>query len=172
MSTPDSGPPPAPPRRIRRWLVPLLVASVAINLVIVGAAVSEQFWSDHGGRKSAHRAADLMPRAFFRQLEDERRSELVEVFRARKPQYREDRQTLRDAAAALADALEREPFDAQPAQSAIDDHTAGSHQLVDLGATVAGELVEALTPEERRALAEAIRNRLEEARERRERRSR
>jgi Spy/CpxP family protein refolding chaperone len=170
MSAPDSGQ--SSPGRSRRWLVPLLVASVAINLVIVSAAVSGQYWSEHGERRSVHRSADLMPRSFFRELADERRSELVEVFRARKPEYREQRQALRDSAAALADALEREPFDARLAQSAIADHTAGSHQLVDLGAAAAGELVEALTPDERRALAEAIRNRLEEARERRKRRSR
>lgn len=169
MSAPDSGSP--SPRR-RRWLVPLLIASVAVNLVIVGAAVSEQVWPDHDGRKSSHRSADLMPRSFFRALDDTRREELVEVFRARKTEWREERGALRDAAAALADALEREPFDAPQAQSAIADHAARSHQLVDLGAAVAADLIEALTPEERRDLARAIRQRIEEEQQRRERRKR
>lgn len=168
MSAPDSGSP--SPRR--RWLVPLLVVSVAVNLVIVGAAVSGQFWPDHGGRKSSHRSADLMPRSFFRGLDDERREELVEVFRARKTEWREERRALRDAATAFADALEREPFDAAQAQTAIADHAARSHQLVDLGAAVAADLVEALTPDERRDLAQAIRERLEQERQRRERRKR
>jgi hypothetical protein len=162
-------PSPSPPRR--RWLVPLLVASVAVNLIIVGAAVSEQFWS-HGGRKSSHSAADLMPRSFFRGLDDERREELVEVFRTRKTEWREERRALSDAAAALADALEREPFETQPALSAIADHAAPSHRLVDLGAGAATDLVEALTPEERRDLAKAIRQRIEEDRQRRARRER
>jgi Spy/CpxP family protein refolding chaperone len=170
MSGTDSGSP--PPRR-RRWLVPLLVASVAVNLVIVGAAVSGQVWPDHDdGRKSSHRSADLMPRSFFRALDEERREELVEVFRARKTEWREERRALGDAAAALADALEGEPFEAPQAQSAIADHAARSHQLVDLGAAVATDLVEALTPEERRDLAQAIRQRIEEDRHRRARRER
>lgn len=169
MSAPDSGPP--SPRR-RRWLVPLLVASVAINLVIVGAAVSGQVWPDHDGRKSSHRSADLMPRSFFRDLDDERREELVGVFRSRRSEWREERGALRDAAAALADALEREPFDVQLTHSAIADHAARSHQLVDLGAAVAADLVEALTPAERRDLARAIRDRVEEDRQRRARRER
>ncbi|HUE46366.1 MAG TPA: periplasmic heavy metal sensor [Aestuariivirgaceae bacterium] len=169
MSAPDSGP---PPLRRRRWLVPLLVASVAVNLVIVGAAVSGQVWPDHDGGKSSHRSADLMPRSFFRALDDERREELVEVFRARKTEWREERGALSDAAAALADALEREPFKAPQAQSAIADHAARSHQLVDLGAAVAADLIEALTPEERRDLAQAIRQRIEEDRQRRARRER
>lgn len=168
MTAPDSGSP--SPRR--RWLVPLLVASVAVNLVIVGAAFSEQFWPDHGDGKSSHRSADLMPRSFFRGLDEERREELVEVFRARKTEWREERSALRDAAAALADALEREPFNAQTARSAIADHAARSHQLVDLGAAVAADLVVALTPQERRELAQAIRQRIKEDQERRERRSR
>jgi uncharacterized membrane protein len=169
MSTPDSDS--QSPRR-RRWLVPLLVASVAVNLVIVGAAVSGQVWPDHDGRKSSHRSADLMPRSFFRALDDERREELVEVFRARKTEWREERRALRDAATALADALEGEPFDAQLAQSAIVDHAARSHQLIDLGAAVAADLVEALSPSERRDLAQAIRQRIEEDRQRRARRKR
>lgn len=168
MSAPDSG----SPSSRRRWLVPLLVASVAVNLVIVGAAFSEQFWPDHGERKGSHRSADLMPRSFFGALDDVRREELVEVFRARKTEWREERRALRDAAAAYANALEREPFEAQPALSAIEDHTARSHQLVDLGAAVAADLVGALSPEERRALAKAIRDRLEQERQRRERRER
>jgi uncharacterized membrane protein len=168
MST-DSGT--SSPRR-RRWLVPLLVASVAVNLVIVGAAFSGQFWPDDGTRKSSHRSADLMPRSFFRALDEERREELVEVFRARRTEWREERRALRDAATALADALEREPFDAQLAHSAIADHAARSHQLVDLGATVAADLVVALSPQERRDLAQAIRQRIEEERQRRESRKR
>lgn len=168
MSAPDSGTP--SPRR--RWLVPLLVASVAVNLVIVGAAFSGQFWPDHGGRKGSHRSADLMPRPFFRALDEERREELVEVFRARKTEWREERRALRAAATAFADALEREPFDAQLAQSAIADHAARSHQLIDIGAAVAADLIEALTPAERRDLAQAIRQRIDEDRQRRERRER
>jgi uncharacterized membrane protein len=169
MSAPDSG---SPSGGRNRWLVPLLVASVAINLVIVGAAVSGQVWPDHDGRKGSHRSADLMPRSFFRALDDERREELVGVFRARKTEWREERRALRDAATALADALEREPFDVQLTHSAIADHAARSHLLVDLGAAVAADLVEALSPAERRDLAQATRQRVEEDHQRRARRER
>jgi hypothetical protein len=172
MSAPDQGPPQSAAGRTRRWLMPLLVASLAFNLVIVGIGVSGQFWPGHHEPRSSHSSADLMPRAFFRGLDDQRRDELVEVFRARKTEWREERRALRDAAAALADALEREPFDPQLAQSAIADHAGRSHRLIDIGAAVAGDLVGNLTPEERRDLAQAIRHRLEEDRQRRKRRSR
>ncbi|HUE45549.1 MAG TPA: periplasmic heavy metal sensor [Aestuariivirgaceae bacterium] len=173
MTAPDSGPPASTSSRSnRRWLVPLVVASLAVNLVFVGAALSGRFWPHHGERGGLHRSADLMPRAFFAGLDRQRRDELVEVFRARRPAFREERRALREAAAALADALEREPYDEQPAQSAIAEHTAKSHQLIDLGAAVAADLVEVLAAEERRALAAAIRQRLEEDRLRHGRRER
>jgi hypothetical protein len=171
MSEPDpASPAPTSNRTRRRWLGILLVASVAFNLVIVGAAVSGQFWSEDRERRGY--SADLLPRSFFKELDEERRNELAAVFRARKPEFREERGAMRDAATALADALEREPFDPQLAKSAITDHAGRSHQLIDLVATVAEDLVEDLMPEERRALAQAIRHRLEVDRERRKRRSR
>lgn len=169
MSEPETASPaPAPGRP--RWLIPLLVASIAVNLVVVGAVVSGQFWPRHDERRGFHRSADLMPRTFFRELDDARREALAEVFRARKPEFREQYRALRGAATALANAIEREPYDPGLAQAAIAEHTERSHRLVDLGATVAGELVPALTPEERKALAAAIRQRLEEDRQRYERR--
>ena len=171
MSAPDQGPP-QPAAGRTRWLMPLLVASLAFNLVIVGIGVSGQFWPGHHERRSSHSSADLMPRSFFRELGDQRRDELVEVFRSRKTEWREERRSLRDAAAVLADALERELFDPQLAQLAIADHAGRSHRLIDIGAAAAEDLVGRLTAEERRDLAQAIRDRLEQDRQRRKRRSR
>jgi Spy/CpxP family protein refolding chaperone len=156
----------------RRWLVPVLVASLAFNLMIIGAAVAERMWPMHGERAGFHRSMEVLPRQFFAELDDQRRSELGAVFRARRSEFREERRALREAASALADALEREPYDPSLAQSAIAEHASRSHRLVDVSMTVAGDLVEALTPEERRSLAEAIRQRLEQERTRRSRRSR
>ena len=164
----ESQPDPLAPssRPTRRWLVPLLVVSMAFNLVIVGAALSGRFWPGHGERGGFNRSSDLMPRQFFHALDEERREQLVAVFRARRPEFREQYRALRSASAALADVLEREPFDPQAAQSAIAEHTSRSHRMVDLGAAVVGNLLDALTAEERRALAEAIRQRIEENRRR------
>ena len=171
MSAPDRGSPAPASSGARRWLMPMLVASLALNLVIVGAAFSGRFWPMHGEYGGRHRSADLLPRSFFGELDDERREVLAAVFRARKPEFREHRRGLGDAATDFADALEREPFDPRLTQSAVSEHADRSRQLIDLGATVAADLAEALTPEERRTLAQAIRHRLEQDRQRRERRS-
>ena len=173
MSASDPGSPaPTSGRARRRWLVPLLVASLGFNLVVIGTALSGWVWPHDRDHRGMHRSTDLLPRSFFRELDRERRNELTEVFRARRMDFREQRQALREAAAEFADAVEREPYDAQSVQSAITEHAERGRQLVDLGATVAGELVETLTPEERQTLARIIRQRLEEDRERRDRRER
>ena len=172
MSEPRPDPPATTTGRGRRWLAPLLVASLAFNLVIVGAALSGHFWPGHSEHGRNQRSGDLVPRQFFHDLDEERREQLAAVFRVKRPEFRQEYRARNAAAAALADALEREPFDRQATQSAIAEHTLRSHGLVDLGAGVAGEMIEALTAEERRALAEAIRNRLEQDRLRRARRKR
>jgi Spy/CpxP family protein refolding chaperone len=156
----------------RRWLVPVLIASLAFNLVVIGAAVAERLWPMQGERAGFHRSMHLLPRQFFAELDSQRRSELGAAFRARRSEFREERGALRDAASALVDALEREPFDPSLAQSAIAEHAGRSRRLVDVTMAVSSDLVEALTAEERRALAEAIRQRLEHERTRRSRRSR
>lgn len=171
MSAPDPGPPATTTRRKRRWMAPLLVASLALNLLVAGAAVSGMFWGKHG-EHGFHRSSDLLPRSFFKSLDEGRREELTAAFRARKPEFREERSALRDAAAALAKALEQEPFDPELAKAAIKEHAGRSHRLIDFVADFAGEFVQSLTPEERSALAEAIRRRVEADRERSARRSR
>jgi uncharacterized membrane protein len=165
MSVPDPDPPSPTTSRKRRWMAPLLVASLAMNLVVAGAAVSGFFWGTHG-ESGFHRSSDLLPRSFFRSLDDERREELRAAFRPRKPEFREERSGLRDAAEALAEALDEEPFDPKLAQAAIEDHARRSHRLIDFVADFAGDLIQSLTPEERSALADAIRRRVEADRER------
>jgi Spy/CpxP family protein refolding chaperone len=159
----------APARGIRLWLALLLVASLAFNLVIIGAALAERIWSEPRERVGIHRSAHLLPRQFFVDLDPQRRDELTEVFRVKRLEFREERQALRGAASAFADALEHQPYDPIAAQSAIAEHASRSHRLIDLGVTVAEDLVEALTPEERQILAQTIRHRLEERRSRRSR---
>lgn len=169
MTAPETGPSTPPSSGIRYWLALVLVASLSVNLLIIGAALAERIWSEPHERGGSQRSFHLLPRAFFAELDRQRRDELKAVFQARRPEYRDQRRALGDAASAFADALERQPYDPGAAQAAIAEHASTSHRLADIGAAVAEDLVEALTPEERQALAEAIRNRIEERRSRRSR---
>lgn len=158
-TAPTTGMPPA--KRPRRWLLVLLLASLAFNLVIVGAAVAERFWPQASERASAPRSTDLLPYRFFAELDRQRRAELRAVFRAHRAAFHEERQELRQAARAVAAALGETPYDPEKVRSAIAEHVSRSHKLVDLAGTVAGEVIDKLTPDERRLLADRIRERAE-----------
>lgn len=158
-TAPTTGSPPA--TRTRRWLPVLLLASLAFNLVVIGAAVAERFWTQPTERASAPRSTDLLPYRFFTELDRQRRAELRAEFRAHRAAFRHERNELRRAARAVAAALDETPYDPQKVRSAIAEHVSRSHRLVDLTGAVAGEMIDKLTPDERRLLASHIRERAE-----------
>ena len=151
----------------RRWLVVLLVASLGFNLFVIGAAVAERVWPERAESIRTPRVTELLPRNFFMGLGRERRDELKVVFQERRQTFRDERRALREAAQRVADALAREPYDPELARRAISEYGSATQKLVDLGLGVAQDLVERLTPEERRQLAEHIRKRAAPPRSRR-----
>ncbi|MGE0211419.1 MAG: periplasmic heavy metal sensor [Parvibaculaceae bacterium] len=151
-----------------RWLMPALVVSLALNLLVAGMFVADYMRPEPRGRGGTPSFSEILPRSFFRELPDERRAEFRSVFRKNRPAFREDRQALRDSALAVADRLSAQPFDDAATRAAIDAYGNRSRELIDLGMTVANEIVAGLTPEERLKLAEHIRKRAEARRSKRE----
>jgi len=160
MSETVSGPTPTPASRPARWLLPLLVVSLAVNLLVAGILVAGYFRPPPPERMSGSPSfSQILPRSFFRELSEDRRQQLREIFGRHRGAFREDKQALRDSALGVADALAREPFDAAVAKAAIDAYGARSRELVDLGMTVANEVVDRLGTDERKILAQRIRDR-------------
>lgn len=168
MTAADAGATPPPPPRQRRWLLPLLVVSLAANLLVAGIVVANQFRPQPRPqeRMSPPSFSQILPRSFITEMPQARRQELRQVFEAHKASFRDDKRALRDSALAVADSLAREPFDAALAKAAIDEYGTRSRALVDLGMTVASEVVDRLGPEERKVLASRIRDRSTPARSR------
>ena len=79
------------PDHSRRWLKLALIASVALNLVIVGAGVTRYFMPGPPDRMVMGSQMQLFPRKFFSELEKPRRVELLRVFRGYDPAFREGR---------------------------------------------------------------------------------
>lgn len=151
----------------RRWLLGLLVASLAFNLFVIGAAVAERLWPERAESMRTPRVTELLPRNFFVGLDRERRDELKVVFQERRQTFRDERRALREAAQHVADALGQEPYDSELVRRAITEYGDANRKLVDLGLAVTQDLVERLTPEERRELADHIRKRAAPPRSRR-----
>jgi len=101
MTAADGG----PGRRIN-WLKAGLVASLAVNLLFVGAGVTRFMMGEGPDRVSGLTQVQLIPRKFFGELEGARKAELLGVFRQFGPAFKDGRRAAREAVAAVAAALE------------------------------------------------------------------
>lgn len=142
------------------WKSTLLVISLGLNLVIIGMVVSHGFMEKRGpGRIQATSWSQLLPRGFFVQLEEDRRRALLGDLKLHNNHFRKGRGQVRQQAAAVADALEAEPYDAARVAAAITQFGDEGKRLMDEGSEVALGVIGKLTPEERKILAAEIRKR-------------
>jgi len=128
----------------------LLVASLAINLLILGFVATAGF--RHGWR-SPHSASQATVLSFARTLPSERRGEIWTSIRPERRALRPYWRELRQARAAVRAALTAEPFDLARYRASHDrlldtevKVRKAAHSLYELVAT-------RLTPDERRAFA-------------------
>ena len=162
MSAQDS--PPATRVRSGRWLKAALLASLAVNLLFVGAGVARFIVGEAPERVTGLSQMQLIPRKFFSELEGPRKAELLGVLRGFGPTFRDGRKAARNEIAALAMALEAEPYDPARVKAVVDGFSGVSEALVAHGGQAALTLIEKLTPEERKQLAKQIRMRSERGR--------
>ena len=150
MST-DVTTPQAPARRFN-WLKALLIASLALNLLVIGGGIARWYVGFGPDRYARLTQTQLIPRFFFRDLDRARRLELFAVFK-------DERQAVKAQAIALADALEAEPYDPARAKAAVDGFTAKSEAMFATGTDAALTLIDKLTPDERKLMAKHLRAR-------------
>lgn len=161
----DTGMTPSPmPRRPVNWMKWGLIASLAVNLLFVGAGVARFLVVGPPERVSRSTQMQLIPRHFFGELDRPRRAELLGVFRSFDKDFRAGRRGARLEIATLAAALEAEPYDASKVQAAVEAFAAQSEALVGTGNKAALQLIEKLKPEERKLLATELRQRDEQMR--------
>jgi hypothetical protein len=101
----------------------------------------------------------ILPRKFVSDLDGERRREVVGILRKYRGEFRERRAEMRAATERIALALVAEPYDPTAVTAAIDEFAATGRLMIDGGVTTVKSVIAQLTPEERRLLAERIRER-------------
>jgi uncharacterized membrane protein len=144
---------------LSRWWMALLVASLAVNLFIAGAAAVRFLAPEQFERFTGSGYSPLIPRKFLADLPADRRKELGDLLRRNRTAFRKDFAEMRKLANELADALAREPYDEAAVIAAIDNHAKIAQGMVARGAEVTIEVVRKLNPEERALLAKRIRER-------------
>lgn len=156
---PPTPPVAAPPRRWP-WLTIALIASLALNLVIGGAIATRFAFPERAERiMGIGPVAQILPRRFFGDLPRERRKELTAVIRSYRDGFQGGRAKLRDAANGLAAALEAEPYDPATTTAAVAVVEQAGQAMLGDGVKLANDLIGRLTPEERKALAQRLRDR-------------
>lgn len=150
---------PEPSPRRFNWLKAALVASLAVNLLFVGAGVARFMVGEGPERMAGLSQMQLIPRKFFGDLGGARKAELLQVMRAYVPAFRDGRHAAREQVMAVAAALEAEPYDAVKLKAAVDQFAERNRTLATDGADAALTLIGSLSPEERKLLAQRIRER-------------
>lgn len=146
-----------------RWWTLLLGLSLMANLLVGGLAIGHFVSGGPPERIAGITYIQLIPRSFFRELSFERRREFMKLIRERSKDLRNLRDTANTAPVKLADALELPDFDPAAIQTAVDGFTTGSGSLAASGGGLVMDIIAKLTPEERKLLATAIRERAETA---------
>jgi uncharacterized membrane protein len=148
-----------PPVQRSRWWTALLVSSLAINLLI-GGAVAARFFTREGHERFVGASyTQLIPRRFFAEIPRERRRVLLDILKQYRKDFRGDRDAFEAAATKLADALVIEPYDVEKVKLVINEFSNQAGKLAARGGDAALDILAQLSPDERKLLAEAIRNR-------------
>ena len=142
-----------------KWWTALLVVSLMVNLLIAGAIVGRFAGGHQMGDGRGSNFVQLIPRKFLDDLDGPRRRELMEMLRNNRDEFKQMRASANVAALELATVLENPNYDAAAVQAVIDKFSTGRESLAAKGAVVVNEIIAKLTPEERKNLAAAIRDR-------------
>lgn len=144
------------PVKRRRWLYPVLFLSLALNLLIVGMVVG---WmaSPHGPRGSNFGGArGLVGEPFLRALPDDQRRALIRDMAREAPRIRESRDSLRTRFNAFLEALRADPYDTDRVAALLRDQRDAALRRNEMGEQLLLERLAAMTPDQRRAYADAL----------------
>lgn len=136
---------------LKTWFKALVIASLALNLLIVGFVTS--FWFRHGGKHHGHAFAIERSLMHFarRDLPHDRKRALRKAWREERKAFRPMFRELRDGRKQVGEVLERMPYDRAALQATLDrfveKRTAAQAKITD----VFLRMIETLTDEEKRA---------------------
>lgn len=147
------------PAQGSRWWSALLIGSLAINLFIGGAVATRIIRHDGPERIIGASYTQLIPRRFFAELPGDRRRVLLDIIKQYRKDFRADREGSEAAAAKLADALLIEPYDVEKVKLVVNEFAGQTGKLAARGGDAALDIIALLSPDERKILAETIRDR-------------
>ncbi len=141
--TPDSSP--KKPRFSRRFIRSALIASLALNLLIIGGAAGAR-WAHHHWNLGEH-GRGLMGYAWS--IKGERGDEIRQMIRAGRTTLKPLRKSVREKRKVQRALLQGEAFDRAAIRAAMSDTADARRKLKDTRANIFLDALEKMSPEDR-----------------------
>lgn len=147
---PSAPVPPQPPSSgMPRWAKITLIASLAVNLLLVGSIIGHRFVTRHGPFASVFRTVDDAAR-FARKLPPERRQALRAVFEKHRESLQPFIKAVQEARKGVEAASAADPFDKDKFISALTALQDAENKARAARRPMAAEMAAILSPEERK----------------------
>ncbi len=151
-----------PNTKPRRWLMPVLIVSLALNLLVAGVVVGS-WLSPDGSRKGGDEQRAIrgvLGEPFFRALPADQRRTMLGEIAGNRDAFREGREALRERFESFLAALRAETFDRTEAKRLLGEQRQAAVRRQNLGEALLLDRLEAMTAAERAAYADALEKRL------------
>ncbi len=159
---------PEPIPRRRRWVMPVLFVSLALNLLVVGAIVGRSFSPDRPDQRDrvAGKVRSVIGEPFVRALERDDRHALLRDVRRESKRFRENRNSLRGRFEAFLAALRADPFVPEDVMRLMQDQRQVAQGRQELGESLLLNRLSEMDAEGRAAYADRLEESLKSLRRR------
>jgi len=140
-----------PPPKARRWMTWALVASLGLNLGMIGLAAGAFFKGPPPNRVAGPALAQ-----YARALPRPYDHDLRHALRSSRGEWKGPREALRAQRGALAEALTADPFDVEAVRAILEREDALSDELAARGARLLLDQIGRMSAEDRAAYAAAL----------------
>ncbi|WOF73411.1 Spy/CpxP family protein refolding chaperone [Parvibaculaceae bacterium PLY_AMNH_Bact1] len=148
---------PSTARPVRKWLGPVLLVSLVVNLFLV-AAITAGIVRNMDRNSRGHASPLGLPHHIIaRQLSGEEREKLKAAMRENRAELRHLFRDMRQAREALSEAIAADPYDPEAARTAFAELRAGMDAMATRSQDILVQAFADLTPESREKIAEAMR---------------
>ena len=143
------------PNPKRRWPTFLLIASLAVNLIVIGSLVGFAI----RGPESRGIGPHAMPNAIslLRATPDNHRDGLRDAFRAQRDSIRGFRENIGTVRGQFLAAVESDPLDREKLKTLLEQHAKIEQQISSRGHIVLLEVISGMNAEDRKIFAENAR---------------
>lgn len=157
--------PNAPPKA-RRWLWPVLVLSLALNLLIVGIVAGSVFSSKGPRGRDNLRPPGVIGAPFFQALPKEERRAILSDIARNDDRIKETRESLRARFEAFLTAVRADPFVPDDVAAVLSEQRVTAVKRQEIGEELLLKRLESMSAEERASYADSLEKSLKRLRRR------